>query len=587
MLIALLIVSGCSNQTTDQPPTQSQSQASSTNAQFEQFSSQFMADFWAQKPGWALSFGVHKYDHLLVIPDEHSRISRLQFIHRQQQRLAALPLESLNNQQKTDYYIIDNLLQKERWSIVDAKNYQWDPAFYNVARGFAEIINGSYDTLDNRLNSFLQRAEFIPQYYQAAKNNITTPTLEHTELAILQNQGTLSIFSDNILQQMQDSGLSGAQKTLFKQRFSAAKTAIKDYIDFLAQLTEQLKSQGNARPFRLQEDLYEQKFALYIQSQYSAKEVFHKAQADLQAVSEKMTVLTNQLWPKYFPSQHQPQNPKQATKQLIKHLSANHVKREDFVDEIRQQIPALVDFVNQKDLLTLNPNKPLVVRETPLYMRGIAGASVSAPGPFDKHANTYYNVTPLDNMTAAGAESYLNEYNHWMLQILNIHEAIPGHYSQLVYANESPSLIKSIFGNGAMVEGWAVYTERMMLEQGYGDFEPELWLMYYKWNLRVISNTILDYGVHVNGMTKAEALDLLMNQAFQEQAEAQGKWRRVTLSQVQLTSYYAGYREIYDFREEMKAKAGADFDLKAFHETFLSFGSAPVKYIKALMRSDK
>ncbi len=186
-------------------------------------------------------------------------------------------------------------------------------------------------------------------------------------------------------------------------------------------------------------------------------------------------------------------------------------------------------------------------------------------------------------MSDEQAESYLREYNHWILQILNIHEAVPGHYTQLVYSNESPSLVKSILSNGAMIEGWAVYTERMMLEEGYGNFEPEMWLMYYKWNLRVICNTILDYGIQVKGISKEEGLDLLMNGAFQERAEAEGKWRRATLSQVQLTSYYSGYREIYDFRETQKQKLGKEFNLKAFHEEFLSFGSAPVKYIRQLM----
>ena len=194
-------------------------------------------------------------------------------------------------------------------------------------------------------------------------------------------------------------------------------------------------------------------------------------------------------------------------------------------------------------------------------------------------------MTPLDGMSDASAESYLREYNHWILQILNIHEAIPGHYTQLVYSNQSPSLVKSLFGNGAMVEGWAVYTERMMLEEGYGNFEPEMWLMYYKWNLRVICNTILDYSIHVKGMTEDQAIALMMNEAFQQQAEAEGKWRRATLSQVQLTSYYSGYREIYDFRDEYKKAQGKDFDLKTFHEQFLSYGSAPVKYIRQLMQN--
>ncbi|GAA4887141.1 hypothetical protein GCM10023333_20750 [Ferrimonas pelagia] len=216
-------------------------------------------------------------------------------------------------------------------------------------------------------------------------------------------------------------------------------------------------------------------------------------------------------------------------------------------------------------------------------MRGIAGASISAPGPFEPQANTYYNVTPLDGLTPEQAESYLQEYNQWMLQILNIHEAIPGHYSQLLYANQSPSLVRSILANGAMIEGWAVYAERMMLEQGYGDYEPELWLMYWKWNLRVIANTLLDYGVHVQGMSEAQAMALLTEEAFQQQQEAAEKWRRVTLSQVQLTSYYAGFREIYDLRQAIKSSLGSQFDLKAFHHQFLSYGSAPVGQIRRLM----
>ncbi len=170
-----------------------------------------------------------------------------------------------------------------------------------------------------------------------------------------------------------------------------------------------------------------------------------------------------------------------------------------------------------------------------------------------------------------------------MLPVLNIHEAIPGHYVQLVYANRSPSLIKSIFGNGAMIEGWAVYAERMMLESGYGEHKAEAWLIYSKWNLRSVCNTILDYRVHVLGMSEAEAIDLLTRQAFQTEQEAREKWRRVTLTSVQLTSYFSGYSAILDLREQLKREHGGAFDLKRFHEQFLSYGNAPVKVIRELM----
>ena len=169
---------------------------------------------------------------------------------------------------------------------------------------------------------------------------------------------------------------------------------------------------------------------------------------------------------------------------------------------------------------------------------------------------------------------------------MNIHEAIPGHYTQLMHANKSPSKIKSIFANGAMIEGWAVYAERMMLENGYADNELEMQLMYSKWNLRVVVNTIIDYSVQVLGMDRATALDLMMKEAFQERTEAEGKWRRATLSQVQLTSYFNGFAEILALREEIKEMLGEQFNLKDFHNSFLSYGNAPVAVIRKLMLAD-
>jgi len=299
--------------------------------------------------------------------------------------------------------------------------------------------------------------------------------------------------------------------------------------------------------------------------------------------------ITLNLWPKYLKNKPVPENKLFAIKALIDVISLNHVSADSFQVAIERQIPTLTAFIREKNLITLDADKPLVVRKEPAYMAGLAGASISSPGPYDKNGNTYYNVGSLSGWEKKRAESYLREYNDYILQILNIHEAIPGHYVQLVYSNKSPSIIKSILGNGAMVEGWAVYSERMMLENGYGAVgndslaPPEMWLMYYKWNLRSTCNTILDYCVHVKNMSKEDALSLLTKEAFQQQAEAEGKWHRVSISQVQLCSYFTGYTEISDFRDEYRKLKGTSFDLKAFHEKFLSFGSAPVKYIRQLM----
>ncbi|MCG7531133.1 DUF885 domain-containing protein [Psychrobium sp. MM17-31] len=546
------------------------------------FSAQFIDSLWKLSPTWALYSGYTKYAGELVIPNDASRKQSLDFVNTQRKMLDAIDTKSVSPSMRIDLALIANTLDSIEWDITTFKSWQWQPTQYNVAGGFAQIINGSYAPLDERLDSVLERLTSVPQYYAAARANIDNPTLEHTKLAIMQNKGALGIFSDDLIEKANNSSMTDDEKALFAARTLEARQAVMSHIDWLENLKTDLEKNG-ARSFRIGSELYEQKFALDIQSDLSAKQLYNKALADKQTVLGEMAKIADKLWPKYFANTAKPNNKQAMISQLIEKLSVKHVKRENFVEEIRQQIPALEAFVMEKNLITLDKEKPLVVRETPEYMRGFAGASISAPGPYDKKANTYYNVTPLDNMTDEQAESYLREYNHWVLQVLNIHEAVPGHYTQLVYSNMAPSLVKSLFGNGAMIEGWAVYTERMMLEEGYGDFEPELWLMYYKWNLRVITNTILDYEIHNKGINKEQGLSLMMDGAFQQRAEAEGKWHRATVSQVQLTSYYSGYRDIYDFRDEYKQMKGDGYNVKAFHDKFLSYGSAPVKFVRELM----
>ncbi|NMP15211.1 DUF885 domain-containing protein [Thalassotalea sp. Y01] len=556
------------------------------NPQFSRFSEDLIEKLWELNPGYAVYVGYYKYDDKMTVPSEDILKSEIAVAKEKLAQLLAMDVNQLNDSNASDYYILKNHLESQIFTFEELKSYQWDPSNYNVAGVFGVILNTDYKPMEERLRTIYRRMQNVPAFYQAAKDNLMNPTITHTELAIQQNQGAAALFNNSILQAVTDSGLSEQEKADFNARLAESTAAINDYIDFLSNKLEEMKTSGNARDFRIGEDLYEKKFKFDIYSGLTAKQLYQKALAEKERVHGEVIKLTEELWPKYFAEQAMPEDKLVAVKQLIDHLSVKHVKRDDFVDAIKAQIPELEQFVMEKGLIEMDADKPLVVRETPAYMRGFAGASISAPGPYDSGANTYYNVTPLDNFNDEQAESYLREYNHWILQILNIHEAVPGHYTQLVHSNKSKSLVKSIFGNGAMVEGWAVYTERMMLEEGYGSFEPELWLMYYKWNLRVIMNSIIDYSIQVKGIGEEEALDLMINQAFQQEAEARGKWRRATLSQVQLTSYFTGYSEIYDLREEMKQKMGDDFNLTEFHNKFLSYGSSPVPIIRQMMLAD-
>ena len=549
---------------------------------FTAYSEEFVNELMAANPGWAIAVGRYEFADQLDVPDADSRLADAIFMDRHLAQLSVFDAEALPPLLRADHELIRGFLESQRWQSETLRRWQWNPAQYNVAGGFATLLNTDYAPLEQRLRSVSQRLLRVPAYYQAALANIDTPTREHVELAIQQNQGALSLFDEALFEQVEESALSAGDQLQFRVAVEGARAAIQGYVEALQAMLVDTPASG-FRDFRLGGELYPTLFDHQIQSGYSARQLYERALQEKDRLHAQMAEQAQHLWPQLFPDQPAPAERVALIGAVINKLSDKHADIDGFVDEVREQIRELEAFVADKQLLDLDPDKPLVVRETPPYQRGVAIASIDAPGPFDPNANTYYNVTPLDRFSPAQAESFLREYNHWVLQVLNIHEAVPGHYTQLIHANRSPSKIKSLLGNGAMIEGWAVYAERMMLENGWGEQAPEMWLLYGKWNLRVVCNTILDYGVHVLGMSEDEALDLLMREAFQTETEARGKWRRVQLSQVQLTSYFSGYAEIYDFREQRKQALGEAFDLRAFHNQFLSYGSAPVRVIKSLM----
>jgi uncharacterized protein (DUF885 family) len=577
---ALLIgmISCSSNKTSTE---NGQDAVKNANPAFENYKAEFIEDLWKVYPNWASELSYHKYDSVLTVPDAANDELQLKFIAANLDSLKKYELKELSDNNKTDYYMIENELNKRKWQLQEEKAYQWNPAGYNAPALFGELLNGKYDSLDTRLHNFYLKMRNIPAFYEAAKQNIHNPTLEHTQLAIEQNGGSTSIFESELAAKLKKSHLPDAEKKEIEARAKQSVAAIKSYVEWLKKLDNK-----TPRSFRLGKELYAKKFEFEIQSGYTIDQIYEKAIAHKKELHSKMYILADRLWSKYMGNAAKPADTLAVIKDVIDKISLKHTTADLFQTTIEKQLPLLIDFVKKKDLLYIDPSKPLVVRKEPSYMAGVAGASISPPGPYDKNADTYYNVGSLAGWSKDKQESFLREYNDYILQILNIHEAIPGHYTQLVYSNQSPSLIKSILGNAAMVEGWAVYTERMMMENGYGNQEDEMWLMYYKWNLRATCNTILDYSVHVKDMSKEDAMHLLITEGFQQQAEAEGKWRRVSVTQVQLCCYFTGYTEIYDFREELKKQMGDQFNLKKFHEKFLSYGSAPVKYIRELMLAE-
>ncbi|MDQ2949067.1 MAG: DUF885 domain-containing protein, partial [Acidobacteriota bacterium] len=262
---------------------------------------------------------------------------------------------------------------------------------------------------------------------------------------------------------------------------------------------------------------------------------------------------------------------------------------ENYFAEARRTLQEATNFVRSKALLTLPARANLKVIETPEFMRGIyAVGGFNAAPALEPQLGAFYWITPIpSNWPQDRIDSKLREYNAYGLQELTVHEAMPGHYVQLEYANDvqpkGRRLLRNIFGNGPYVEGWAVYAQQMMSDEGYLNNDPALRMTFLKQMLRVISNSILDIKLQTQDMTEPEAMDLMLNQAFQEKEEATAKMQRAQLSSCQLPMYFVGWHGWLQAREEYKQRKGSAFKLSEFHERALKESAVPLPVLSRLL----
>jgi len=558
----------------------------SADTAFAGFETRFLDSYWKEYPSNAIFIGYGKYYEDLVIPDSSAFARHVAYSKQWIDSLQALNYDALSDNNKISFRIIRNQLESDIWYTTIFRNQEWEPASYNLSGESYYLIHQPFAPLEERLRLLSKHLRTAGAYYEAAWKTLKNPTKESAGLAVMQNKAGLDVFGKDLTDSIHASRLSAAETDTLNRNIAGCVAAMKKYADSLQSILN--KPDYPFRKYSIGRDLFTEKFKFDLATDLSPEEVYNKALSDQQIITTEMVSLADGLWKKYLNSKPKPADSLEMIRAVIDAVSLQHAKAGDFFDSLKNQVYGLKKFILEKNLFDFDSSYPIIVRLMPEYARGVAIATAEFTPPYQKQGDTYYNIDDLTRYPKDKQESTLREMNNYTSQLISIHEAIPGHCLQGIYNNKkSPDVLRSVFQNGAMVEGWAVYSERMMLENGYGNNEPEMWLMYYKWHLRSVCNTILDYSVHTQNMSEEAAIQLLTKEAFQQEAEAKNKWRRVSLSQVQLCSYFTGFSEIYDLREELKKKEGDKFDLKKFHEKFLSYGSAPVKYIRQLMLADE
>jgi uncharacterized protein (DUF885 family) len=404
----------------------------------------------------------------------------------------------------------------------------------------------------------------------------------HAETYAAQNRGLKSIVTDMI---EPHKGELDARK---RARLEAAIARFNAAVDEHQAWIEGTLVPAAQADFRVGAETFDTQLGFTLQSTLSRAEIRRRAEAAVTAVRQEMyrvakQALAGRADAPATPDAPTPEQQQAAIRAALDLAAADRPARDQLVQVATDATEEARRFVMERDLITL-PEGPVRVILMPEFQRGFSVAYCDSPGPLERHLETFYAVSPIpDDWTDEQTTSFLREYNNRGILDIAVHEAMPGHYVQLWHSNRYPSTLRAVLGSGSFIEGWAVYAEEMMVEQGFRASDPLYRLSQLKVQLRTITNAIIDQAIHVDGMSREEMMRLLTQTAFQEEREAAGKWRRAQLSFTQLSTYFVGFQEHLETRAAAQAKQGAAFNLKAYHDGVLSFGSPPGRFARQLL----
>jgi uncharacterized protein (DUF885 family) len=544
----------------------------------------YLDEEFKRRPLEATQLGDHRFDHLL---DDVSARAQAGWAEHTRKTLAGLQKEidvkKLSRGWQIDHDIFKQHLTRTLWLAENTRPFEEDPRTYNdyLSDSIYLILTQSTLPKVDNVRNCAARMAYLPGIVAAAKANLRNPPRVFVETAIRQNRGAIAFYESGIFE------LAGETPQLSELKAPAVKVvaALKEYQKFLE---DDLLPRARGE-WRIGKERFARKLDLELDSGLTVEDVQHEAEAELDRVEREMYVVARQLWTRVYPGKALPPDDAAGRRDTIQavfaQLNKEHGKAEDLVKDAKATVEQIKQFIRDNDILRLPEPDRCRVIEMPEFQRGNTVAYLNQAPPLDVKASSYYAISPPPReWDARRAATYLEEYNRHMLQVLTIHEGYPGHYVQLEYSNRHPSLIRRVLSSGVFAEGWAVYTEQMMLDQGYGKGDLTLRLNQLKWYQRAVANAILDYKMHCTAMTDEEAMTFLTQRAFQTEAEAVGKVIRAKQSSCQLSTYFVGRTAFYRLRQQVQRELGEKFELGRFHEAVLDHGTLPVKYLPELVR---
>jgi uncharacterized protein (DUF885 family) len=547
---------------------------------FQKIAHDYVEQYLQANPEQATDLGDHRFDGQLTDYSSDARAKDLAIQKEFRDKLNAIDGSQLTGANNIDFRILKENIDYQIFRAEELKEPEWNPLVYmqSLANSLYLLVARDFAPAEKRIPNLRQRMEKIPGVIAQAEANLQHPPRIHTETAIEQTQGAINLVRTELSPLLDQTPQMKKELAPLQEKTAAA---LEDYKKWL-QNDLLPRSDGD---FRLGAEKYRKKLRFALASDLPMEEIMKRARADLDQTQNAIYETALPLYKKYFPTADDKtlEDKHKVTAMVLDKLAEQHPNDATVVDFAKKITAEATDFVKQHDLVAV-PTVPLDVIAMPEFKRGVAIAYCDAPGPLEKNGKTFFAVAPTPkDWSKERKQSFFREYNNYMIRDLTVHEAMPGHFLQLARANEfrAPTLVRAIFQSGSFIEGWAVYCEQMMAEQGYGG--PEVKMQQLKMRLRAICNAILDQSIHAGNMSEKEAMELMTKEGYQQEGEAVAKWKRARLTSAQLSTYFVGATEHLDLRAAEQKKLGNDFNLKKYNDQVISYGSPPVKYVRELM----
>ncbi len=560
-----LLLAGCSNQ----KPVADSEPLSSTA--FRSFVDDYFKQSFDFSPSSGTAQGFHEYDDKLESLSADAIRNRVTALRSLQARLQALRKQNLTTDESIDAALIEGQINSELQDHTIIESWKRNPMNYAGLPGGAIdlLMKRDFASKPERLRSVIARLRRTPDILAEMKQNMVTPPVEFTDLAIRMSGGSVEFFRDTVAAWAKDA--AGEDKTLLQDFQSANKDAVAAFEDATKWLETTLKPRSTGR-YAIGADNFAQKLQYEEMVDTPVSKLLAIGQANLEKDYRDFIQTAKKIDPNRKPAD------------VFRSLENDHPAEATLISSARNTVDAVRQFVVDHKIVTIPSDVRPSIEETPPYARSGTFASMDTPGAFEKKAREafYYITPPEKDWTPKHKEEHLRLYNRPVMDVITVHEAYPGHFVQFLYARQFPTKTRKLVTCGSNAEGWAHYCEQMMLEEGFGGGDPKIKLAQLSEALLRDCRYVVGIKLHTEGMSVKDGAKIFVEKGFQEPANAYEEARRGAYNPTYLY-YTLGKLQIYKLRHDYQQAKGSGFSLEAFHNEFVKQGAVPLKVIRKIL----